>query len=322
MSRVAVSVICWGRADSAVGCVQSLLAEGRRAGRCSELTVWVADNGSSPPDRKILQNRLDGLTGVTLRRHEDNLGFASGHNRNVAAILARSTPDFLWLLNDDCVVHPGCLDALLACAGGNPKVGIWGATLLEADGRTIQCTGGCSYNSWLSSYRPLGAGRPAEERERMRAPALGYVAGASLFLPIQTVVSGLQPPPRERLRESDQDFELLNESFFLYFEEIDLALRLREGLHMGWCRDALITHAGGASAGTSGRRRSAMAEYHSTLSALKFTRLHFPERLWLMMPARFLAKCLQLALTGNGRLLGPLVAAYRDYRAWRRTNDC
>lgn len=317
MFRVAVSVISWGRAESALRCVQSLLTEGRRIGDRSELTVWVADNGSAPPDRTILQSRLEGLPGVTLRRHEDNLGFAAGHNRNVAAILARSSPDFLWLLNDDCVVHAGCLDALLDCAIGTPEVGVWGATLLEADGRTIQCAGGCSYNSWLSSYRPLGAGQPVDKRAGMPAPAIGYVTGASLFLPVATVVSGLRPPPKVGMRERSQPFELLNESFFLYFEEIDLALRLRKGLLMGWCREALITHAGGASTGTGGGQRSALAEFHSTLSALKFTQLHFPKRLWFMMPARFLAKCLQLTLTGNIRLLGPVVAAYRAFLTWR-----
>ena len=107
----------------------------------------------------------------------------------------------------------------------------------------------------------------------------------------------------------------LNEDFFLYFEELDLAKRLQPGLEMGWCKNALIKHAGGASTGTSNNQRTVMSEYHATLSALKFTRLHYPGHLWLMAPVRFLSKCLQLLLKGEFRLLVPLTQAYRDF--WR-----
>jgi len=119
-----------------------------------------------------------------------------------------------------------------------------------------------------------------------------------------------------------EDFQIneaqwLNESFFLYFEELDLAMRLKPALEMGWAKDALIVHAGGVSTGTHNKQWTAQAEYHPTLGALKFTSFYFPSRLWFMAPARFVSKSLLLLFTGYFRLLVPLRQAYRDFRLWQ-----
>ncbi|MFC1605773.1 glycosyltransferase [Pseudomonadota bacterium] len=318
MQRIAVSILNHGGPGPTVRCVHSLLAEAQHAIGRFELAVWVADNGSDVQERRDLQSALAGLPAVTLRLHGSNLGFAAGHNRNLEAIFTAGKPDHLWLLNNDCAVTAGCIEALLSCAEKNPTVGIWGATLLEGDGRTIQCAGGCFYNFWVSSYRQYGKGKPASRRSELKNVEFSYVSGASLFLPVSTLESGLLPPARLGPSGFSAHSEYLNESFFLYFEEIDLAQRLKPGLVMGWCREALITHAGGESTGAGGGQRSAQAEYHSTLSALKFTRLYFPNRLWFTAPARLLAKTLQLLFTGNIRLLGSVTSAYRDFWQWHR----
>ena len=106
---------------------------------------------------------------------------------------------------------------------------------------------------------------------------------------------------------------LFDETFFLYFEELDLAKRLKPEYRMAWCKEAVIRHIGGVSSGTESNNRSEMAEYHSTLSALKFTRLYYPQRLWVMAPLRYMLKCLQLILKGKPGLIKPLTHAYRDF---------
>lgn len=319
MHRIAISILNHGEADSTLACVESLLAEAGLSDGRYHLVIRVADNGSAPSDQQDLQTALSRLPEVAFSLHDRNLGFAAGHNRNVEALLAGQRPDFVWLLNNDCVVQPGTVNALLDCARSNPKVGIWGSTLLESDVRTIQCAGGCFYNCWLSSYRQYGQGKPVTQRSQLKAPRFSYISGASLFMPIATLDSGLGSPRQLHPKRENADVQLLNESFFLYFEELDLVRRLDPSLTIDWCRDALITHTGGKSAGTDGSRRSAQAEYHSTLSALKFTRLYFPGTLLFMAPARYVAKSLQLLFTGNLRMLGNLNAAYADFWKWLRT---
>lgn len=315
MIRIAVSVLNFGAAESTLRCAESVLEAADASGRCS-VELVVGDNGSDERDVCQLRDGLLQVPGFQLREYGENLGFSGGHNRNIEAILAGGRPDFIWLLNNDCIVEQGCLDALLDCARNHPQVGIFGATLLEPDGHTIQCAGGCFYNRWLSTYRPYGRGRPASERGGLRVTEFSYVAGASLFLPVGTLERGLSPPLRLLRAQITEGQGFLNESFFIYFEELDLAQRLKPGFSLGWCREALIIHAGGESTGAGGNRRSARAEYHSTLSALKFTRLYFPGHLWFMAPARYIAKNLQLLLTGNISLLGSVFSAYRDFWKW------
>ena len=313
MTQIGVSILNYQAATETIHCVRSLLDAQELAAGAYALHIQVADNASDESDFKALQAGLDGLAGVALHRHPRNLGFAAGHNRNIERLLSTAAPDFVWLLNNDCLVDVGTAPALLDCAGRRPDVGIWGATLLEADGRTIQCAGGCSYRVWLSSYRQHGHGIDLSRLEALASPRFDYIAGASLFMPLATLRKGLDPP---KCRAPASERAWLNEEFFLYFEELDLARRLRPGLEMAWCRKALIHHAGGSGTGSGQGLRSAEAEYHSTLSALKFTRLYHPGLLWLMAPARLAVKGAIHLASGRLDLFKALLRAYRDFRAW------
>jgi len=277
------------------------------------LEIFVADNRSTADQRLQLQQSLVGLPRVHVKMNSENLGFAAGHNGNIRTILTQFEPDYIWVLNDDCLVNEDAALALVKCAQQHPNVGIWGATLIEPDGETIQCAGGCLYNSWVSSYRQHGQGTSLAQINQLKSIDLDYIAGASLFFPVNALENGLRAATAMSIDEGGNKQQWLNESFFLYFEELDIAHRLKPGFGMAWCRAALIRHVGGASTGSSEGQRTALAEYYSTLSALKFTKMYYPQRLWFMAPVRYLSKCLQLTLKGKVQLIKPLTQAYRDF---------
>ncbi|RLA47157.1 MAG: hypothetical protein DRR42_17810 [Gammaproteobacteria bacterium] len=313
MIQVSVSILNYNSTRNTIACMKSLLADCHEADVAYGLDVFVADNNSTYDEQLQLQQSIEKLPNIHLLLNSENRGFAAGHNLNLNEIFLRSNPDFVWILNNDCIVYRESLSSLIKSSQQHPEVGIWGATLLEPDGETIQCAGGCLYNSWVSSYRQCGRGKALSQIADIKPVNYDYIAGASLFFPVATLQKGLDSA---RLLPSKADADTqqwLNESFFLYFEELDLAWRLKPGLEMAWCKDAMIKHAGGASTGTDDNQRSELAEYHSTLSALKFTRLYYPRRLWFMMPARYLAKFLQLSIKGRFYLLSPLTRAYKDY---------
>lgn len=313
MTRVAVSILNYQSAQSTIACVQSLLiAEKATNGTC-QLEVFVADNASGNEEQQQLRQFLEGLPNAHFQANNENLGFSAGHNRNLRTIFARSSPDYIWLLNNDCLVADQTLRALIECAQQHPEVGIWGATLLESNGETIQCAGGCFYNSWISSYRQYGRGKALGQLDQLKPAEYDYIAGASMFFPVTTLQNGLHPLRRSSIDGHTDQQQWLNESFFLYFEELDLAIRLKPGVEMAWCKDALITHTGGASTGTKANQRTALAEYHSTLSALKFTRQYYPRRLWVMAPVRYFSKCMLLLVRGDIRLVGVMTKAYWDF---------
>lgn len=313
MTRVAVSILNHNSAQSTVDCVQSLLSAEQEKGGAYVLDVFVADNASDERDRHTLQQALAELPNVYVKLNPENMGFAAGHNRNLAAIFNHFNPDYVWILNNDCLVFEETLSSLMESSIRHPEIGIWGATLLEADGETIQCAGGCLYNSWISSYRQYGRGKSLAHIDELEAVEYDYIAGASLFFPVATLKKGLRSVSVLPSNENTDAQQWLNESFFLYFEELDLAQRLKPGFGMAWCKSAVIKHVGGTSTGTVENQRSELAEYHSTLSALKFTRMYYPYRMWVMAPARYISKCLLLLARGDFRLIGSLTQAYRDF---------
>jgi GT2 family glycosyltransferase len=136
-----------------------------------------------------------------------------------------------------------------------------------------------------------------------------------LFLPTSTLIAGLLPP---KSLVGVQGCSWLNEEFCLYFEQLDIAERLAPGLKIAWCRNALIRHTDGS--GSRQGHRSTSGEYHSTLSALKFTRLYHPGRLWFMAPARLIAKRFVNLSTWRPDLLGAQFRAYRDFCNWQNNS--
>ena len=313
MISIGISIINFQAAAETARCVDSLTSTANLDASDFSLLIRVADNHSDPADFELLQAALSKNARVSLARNQRNLGFSAGHNRNIEWLISRENPDFIWLLNNDCAVEAHVPAALLQCAADRPEVGIWGATLLEGSGGPIQCAGGCRYWPWLSAFRQNGRGTPLGQLGDMPEARLDYVAGASLFMPVNTLVSGLAPA---RGRSGQQTGQWLNEEFFLYFEELDLSRRLLPGVQLGWCRQARIVHSGGAGTGSASSARSAKGEYHSTLSALKYTRLYHPAKLWVMAPARLLIKTLFSLVTLRFDLIGALMAAYGDFFGW------
>jgi len=317
MLRIAVSILNYNAATATLDCVHSLQSAVAEPEHPFQLWLWVADNASADSDANRLESELAGQESVRFHRHARNLGFAAGHNRNLRRIFAGRQPDFVWLLNNDCRVDKTCVSELLKCSRAQPAVGIWGATLLEADGHTVQCAGGCDYNRWLSSYRPRAKGRELDRLGKVADRAFDYVAGASLFMPARVLTGGLLPARGVTPFHPD-DGPWLNETFFLYFEELDLAARLKPDWRMGWCRGAHIVH---APVSKPDRGRQASNEFHATLSALQFTHLHHPALLWLTASGRLLIKFVWRLAGLKWHLIRPNLAALSAYRAWRRNHS-
>ena len=115
----------------------------------------------------------------------------------------------------------------------------------------------------------------------------------------------------------------LNEIFFLYCEELDLAVRAKQlGFDTGWARDSVVYHEGGVSTGSrtsTNESGSDLAAYHENLSALRYTRLHHRHALPVAMTARLLFKCASIAYRRSWNEYRPMFRAYRDFVFGRPT---
>ena len=206
-----------------------------------------------------------------------NLGFAGGNNVGLRYALGRPDIDAVWVLNNDTVVHRDAARELIGEVQREPGIGICGSTLLYYDRpERVQALGGASYNAWLALPAHIGESRPAADLpaadEVVRRMA--YVTGASMLA----------------TRPFLEEVGLMEEEYFLYFEELDWARRAAGRFRMGYAPGSIVYHKEGRSIGTRGAgQKSALADFYFMRNRLLVTRRHFPRRLLTVRMALLLA---------------------------------
>ena len=142
---------------------------------------------------------------------EENLGFAGGNNVGTREALARGA-DFVFFLNNDTTVDPNLLGYLVSLFTMRPRVGIAGALMLYYDEPEVVWSAGGRIDGRGQSFQ-TGQGRPASEFTEVTAVdfvvGCGLMARAGLFSQVG----------------------LLDEMYFLYYEETDWCARVKEA---GW----------------------------------------------------------------------------------------
>ena len=81
------------------------------------------------------------------KEQADGVMPAGGNNPGIKYALSAQTYDYVWILNNDTIVHSDALGKLCECADRKEAVGIWGSTMAyDGQRNKVQCGGGCSYN--------------------------------------------------------------------------------------------------------------------------------------------------------------------------------
>lgn len=201
-AEVSVIVLAFRRVDVLDRCLRALARHETR----HDFEVVVVANGASIPVRTFLDQEVEG--GVLVRARV-NLGFAGGCNHGVAASRGR----YVVLVNDDAVVEPGWLDALVDAADRRPRAAVVGSLVLFPD-RTVQDAGG----RIDEEHMPAVVGRGSAESSAVATTPrkVDYVSGCAVLV----------------RREAWDAVGGMDERFYpAYFEDVDLCLRLR---HAGW----------------------------------------------------------------------------------------
>jgi len=230
----------------------------------------VVDNGSTDDSVDVITATR---TGFTLLRNADNVGFGRAMNRGAAA----GRGEFLALLNTDVFLRPGTLEPLLVELDRCPSTGAVGPALRTPDGGYQVSFGGRrTFGRELLQKLFLNARQARSLKKRRRRRVVGWVSAAFLVV-------------RRSAFEAVGGFD---EEFFLYFEDIDLCLRLREACwDIVYLPAAEAEHEGGATTAA----RPWRSRYAYRKSQLYFYRKHnsrlsgFLLRLFLRLDFRLLA---------------------------------
>ncbi|MCU0236550.1 MAG: glycosyltransferase family 2 protein [Acidobacteria bacterium] len=230
MTLLSIIVVSWNARELLRSCLDSLYRHPTRSG----FEVIVVDNSSSDGCPEMVRREFPA---VRLLENPANLGFAAASNRGAAAARGR----YLLFLNSDTLVHAGTIDGALAFMERHPGAGVMGCRTLNADG-SPQGTA-LAFPSPQRIFANVsglsGVLRAFRLRRHQRRRRSDYIQGS--FLVIRKDVF-------DRCRGFD-------ERFFLYGEDADLCLRVREtGLTIEYDPAVSITHHGGGSSGKAAGR--------------------------------------------------------------------
>lgn len=193
-----------------------------------EFETIVVDNGSSDESCALVRDRFPGVRLVEL---PENQGFAGAANRG--ADLGQG--DFLAFLNNDAEAEPAWLSELVDCAERHPRAAAIASKVLRIGEPSVLDGAGDSMTRALKAFR-RGAGEPDDGR---------YSAEEQVFS-----ASGTACLWRARAFRELGGFD---ESFFAYYEDVDLGFRARlAGFECWYAPRAVVRHVGAATSPTVG----------------------------------------------------------------------
>lgn len=244
---LAVVIVNFRTSEYTIECLRSL---SRERTEFAGFEVFLVENGSEDGSLGALTNaiRENGWDSwVNLLPQSENLGYARGNNVGIRRALERrhhSRPcEYVLLLNNDTVVHQGCLSATISRMRLDPSIGALSCMVRNSDG-SVQNVCRRFPRPDLATIRAIGlpyllprtfGWADPEDTGWRREGALrkvDWIGGAFMMLRASAL----------------SEVGNLDERFFFYGEDAELCFRLKRA---GWCvvfdSAGTITHYGGAS---------------------------------------------------------------------------
>jgi len=236
-----VVTLNWNLEDDTAACVESVVAAGVPLDR-----IVVVDNGSRPAAVAALAARCG--PAMPLLRNDRNLGFAAGMNVGLRHALAQGARSVL-VLNNDTIVAPTMVQTLLDADEQLGRPGILGPAIYYFDDPGRLWKLGDRRHRWLPMPRPVPL--PAD----MAPLAVDYVTGCAMLV----------------RREVFETIGLLDERYYMYFEDADFCRRARDAGFAVWCVPrARMWH----KVSLTARRDRPFNRYHQALGQVRFYREH------------------------------------------------
>lgn len=225
MAKLAVIIVTWNSGRHLPYALRSLAAQTWR-----DFAVVVVDNAST--DGTVDRVREE-YPGAMVLRNSKNLGFAHGNNQGLAYVraqLAKDREDFLILLmNDDTVLAPDYLEKMVEGVARRSDVGSATGLVCKARWGTPDDPTDVTLTDTVDT-----AGLLATKARRFFERGTGVTDAPKRYDRTAEVfgVSGCLALYRwGALREAELDGQWLDEDYFMYKEDLDLAWRLRL---LGW----------------------------------------------------------------------------------------
>jgi N-acetylglucosaminyl-diphospho-decaprenol L-rhamnosyltransferase len=286
--EVPIIIVGFGHSDDIVKCLNAIATQRR----CPKFEVFICENGGPAAFDALVKTLAEkgapceggveplepasnefvracrlrlagGQAKVAIGEARDNFGYAGGINAWLRPLLAEPDWTAVWILNPDTWPEPDALAELVAYAGKRGK-GMVGSRLMIPGRSDIASSRGLKWNklsarlTGVDIFAPVSPEPDPEDVERrMDSPT-----GPSMYV----------------TRNCIERIGLMDESFFLYWEEVDWAVRAKAACGVGYAHKSVVPHVMGTTTGSAGGRakRSAFSVYLSHRNQLHFVRRHHP----------------------------------------------
>ncbi len=172
-------------------------------------TIIVLDNASTDGSAEAIKAEFPRVELIHLK---ENKGYAGNNNVGIAAAIAQGA-DWVYVLNEDTIQAPDCLEHLVAVGESDPTIGIVGPMVYHADNPdVIQSAGGWIDHHWQAGHK----GQNDPDKGQFAEPhAVAWVSGCAIMV----------------RREVIEQLGMLDEHFFYYWEETEWCVRTKRA---GW----------------------------------------------------------------------------------------
>lgn len=216
---VVAVVLNWNGVDETIECVKSL-----HDSTYNNLEIVIVDNASTDNSVETINNIFPQIKLIV---NSTNSGYAGGNNLGIKWAL-NNKAEYVFILNNDVVVESTMIEKLIKGLQKNPNAGlITGKVYYKEDSNRI-FSGAGRFIRW----RCTGVNRGSIFGRRYlhdRECFVNYISGV-LFLAKLEVFENLG---------------LLDEKFFMYFEDLEFSMRVQKNYLMAYTPDAIAYHKSG-----------------------------------------------------------------------------
>ncbi len=243
-SKVGIVILHWNHAKDTLNCLAAVSNLDY-----SPIEVLVVDNGSTEP---VAQKAIEVFPHAQILTNPRNLGYTGGNNKGIETALNLGC-EYVWLLNDDVIVSPDSLSALMQVAQAKPMAGFLGPMIYtREDAQCILSAGGMLEGGWRARHRGIGEyGRGQFDQ----VADVDYLSGCALLVSRQAI----------------GQIGSLDDDFFAYHEDIEWCYRgKRAGFKVLFVPQAKVWH-------PDTRRRdndSPSVTYYIARNSLLFAKKH------------------------------------------------
>ncbi|MDJ0753693.1 MAG: glycosyltransferase family 2 protein [Ardenticatenaceae bacterium] len=218
---LAVVIVSFNVCDLLARCLETVLAS---TGNVT-YEVIVVDNVSQDDTVQMVRERFPTVKVIA---NSDNLGYPAGNNQGLRELGVQSSdpPRYCLLLNPDTEVPPDCFDRFVRYMDENPQIGVLGPRLVLPDGHLDLACRRAFPTPEVSIYRMLGLSRLYPNSPRFGRYNMTFLDERKIA-EVDSVVGAFMMVRTAAI----QQVGLLDETFFMYGEDLDWAKRIKDA---GW----------------------------------------------------------------------------------------